>query len=54
MSIYEEDGRWNVKKFCLDDEIDKKSYEKILNSPSCTIKRDEVYHSKTGQTFITI
>lgn len=55
MTVYDQEGHWRIKKFCLDVEEDKAEYEKILNDSSCNVKRDDVYHSpKTGQTFITI
>lgn len=48
------DGVIKVKKFNLDDTVDRLEYEKILNDPTCTIDRDEFTYDKIGQAMITI
>ena len=54
MTIFEEDGRHTVKKFCLDIANEKAEYEIILNDSLCVIYRTELNSTKDGRTYVII
>jgi len=51
---FNDDGKTHVKKFLLEDELEKSQYEDILNNPNCEVIRDEFTYDKLGKAMITI